>query len=88
MAYNYIADQQQATADLFNCCKVRRLKQLFYKGESYFIDLRLKEFRNTTTADPINFFSDIGDIILAKAIKKNLVSQDELINIFETAEAY
>jgi hypothetical protein len=61
---------------------MKALNIINYLGRFYYIDVKLKEFREMDTAKPVKFFTTKGEEILTRAIKKELISQDELNEIF------
>lgn len=58
------------------------LQTINYMGGFYFIDVKLKEFRDVKTAEPVKFNSSKGEMILTRVIRKKMLTDKELNQIF------
>lgn len=57
------------------------LQKYKYYQKRYFVDYRLKQFRSDTPEiDFVDFDSDLGDKILCKMIKENVLDLDKYSN--------
>jgi len=57
---------------------MNQLQTYRYNRKNYFVDYRLKQFRsNTPMIDFVEFDSDLGDKILCKMIKEDLLDLEQ-----------
>lgn len=59
-----------------------RLPRIIFKGRTYIIDPRLKEFRARTSLQTIPFKTLQGDAMLSLAIRRRKFKKDELLQLF------
>jgi hypothetical protein len=57
---------------------IKELKRIEFQKKKYFIDFRLREFRNVKKYLERFFFkSDLGDRILCKGMRTGIITEDE-----------